>query len=314
MKKLFYYAILIFYLVSAMIIITACTNKEKLVQSTNESKLETMDKIIFYSGRDGNNEIYSMNCDGTVQTNLTNNSHSDTCPSVYSYGNKIAFISDRDGNSEIYTMNIDGSDIKKLTESEEPLDQPSWSSDGEKIAFIKDLGTSTEIWLMNSDGTNQVRITKNPFRDERPIFSSDASKLLFMSNKDGKYKIYVMNSDGTNVNEVNTNRQDTSNHEIFPTWTSDNLQIAYSENNLKNREAQIFIYDFDKNTLKELTEKNGRSENPCFSPDNSQIVFQSERNGNFDIYTMNSDGTNVQRLTDASAWDGWAVWYSSPME
>lgn len=36
---------------------------------------------------------------------------------------------------------------------------------------------------------------------------------------------------------------------------------------------------------------------PMWSPDGNKIVFTSNRNGNFDIYTMNVDGSNVRQLT-----------------
>jgi Tol biopolymer transport system component len=38
------------------------------------------------------------------------------------------------------------------------------------------------------------------------------------------------------------------------------------------------------------------------------IAFTSERTGNADIYTMNADGTDIQRLTDNPAYDGWPTW------
>lgn len=35
-----------------------------------------------------------------------------------------------------------------------------------------------------------------------------------------------------------------------------------------------------------------------------RIVFQSERDGNSEIYSMNADGSDVTRLTDHAAYDG----------
>ena len=55
-------------------------------------------KIAFVSNRDGNDEIYAMNADGSNQTRLTNNAAFDNGPSFGRDGSKIAFISDRDGN------------------------------------------------------------------------------------------------------------------------------------------------------------------------------------------------------------------------
>jgi Tol biopolymer transport system component len=42
---------------------------------------------------------------------------------------------------------------------------------------------------------------------------------------------------------------------------------------------------------------NGTPDNP-WSPDGSQIAFVSNRDGNSEIYVMNSDGTGLTRLTD----------------
>src|SRR5262245_87396 len=51
-------------------------------------------KIAFVSNRDGNNEIYAMNADGSNQTRLTNNPAFDNGPSFARDGSKIAFFSD----------------------------------------------------------------------------------------------------------------------------------------------------------------------------------------------------------------------------
>ncbi len=37
--------------------------------------------------------------------------------------------------------------------------------------------------------------------------------------------------------------------------------------------------------------------NPVWSPDGSKIAFASDRNGNFDVFVMNSDGGPAKRLT-----------------
>ena len=39
------------------------------------------------------------------------------------------------------------------------------------------------------------------------------------------------------------------------------------------------------------------------SPDGTQIIFASNRNGNFELYVMNADGGNQTRLTDNMADD-----------
>jgi len=69
-------------------------------------------KIAFMSDRDGNNEIYVMNTDGSGQKNLTNYPAEDAEPAWSPDGTRIAFTSLRDGNFEIYVMNTDSSGQK----------------------------------------------------------------------------------------------------------------------------------------------------------------------------------------------------------
>src|SRR5512132_1372494 len=67
-------------------------------------------KVAFQSDRANPSvyDVFTMNRDGTNQTNLTNNLANDVYPSWSADGQKIAFQTNRDGNDEIYSMNADG--------------------------------------------------------------------------------------------------------------------------------------------------------------------------------------------------------------
>jgi Tol biopolymer transport system component len=68
------------------------------------------DRIAFMSDRDGDDEIFVMNTDGTEVRQLTDNDDSDWDPSWSPNGKRIAFKSARDGDWEIFVMNADGTD------------------------------------------------------------------------------------------------------------------------------------------------------------------------------------------------------------
>src|SRR2546426_2296141 len=98
--------------------------------------LKANGKIAFVSWRDGNNEIYVMNPDGSNQTNLTKNSASDYEPAWSPDGAKIAFVSNRNGKMQLFVMNADGSNPVQLTF--DIFSYPaglSWSPDGTRIVF-----------------------------------------------------------------------------------------------------------------------------------------------------------------------------------
>src|SRR2546426_537605 len=177
-------------------------------------------KIAFVSNRDGNNEIYTMNVDGTGVSRLTVNVASDVSPTWSPDGTKIAFVSNRDGNNEIYVMNADGTGQTRLTTSTAGDVSPAWSPDGSKIAFAsnRDSGTIfTEIYVMNADGTGQTRLTVNPADDITPAWSPNGTKIAFSTNRDGNYEIYTMNTDGTGATRLTSNAAS----DALPTWSHD---------------------------------------------------------------------------------------------
>jgi dipeptidyl aminopeptidase/acylaminoacyl peptidase len=50
-----------------------------------------------------------------------------------------------------------------------------------------------------------------------------------------------------------------------------------------------------------LTNHKSQDRYPSFSPDGKKILFESDRNGNWDIFMMNADGTDVRQLTSNSS-------------
>jgi uncharacterized repeat protein (TIGR01451 family) len=92
-------------------------------------------------------------------------------------------------------------------------------------------------------------------------------------------------------------------------------KIAFASN--RDGCAQIYLMDTDGTNQIRLTNDAGNDESPKWSPDNSRIVFQSDRDFQsdsdnpiygWDIYVMNWDGSAVLRLTSAPYDDTAPVW------
>jgi dipeptidyl aminopeptidase/acylaminoacyl peptidase len=100
-----------------------------------------------------NNTVYTINPDGSGQTNLTPPGFTGD-PSWSPDGQKIAFASDggSGGAQHVWTMNADGSGASRLTNSDQAERTPAWSPDGTKIAFVEG-GPGPPIYTVNPDGT-----------------------------------------------------------------------------------------------------------------------------------------------------------------
>jgi TolB protein len=263
--------------------------------------------IVFQSNRDGNNEIYLMDGDGSGSVNLTNNPADDFLPVWSPDGKKIIFTSNRDGNAEIYVMNADGSAQTNLTNNPSNDGDMNWSPDGTQIVFNSNRDGNAEIYVMNVDGSGLINLTNAPTsNDFFPQWSADGTQIGFTTNRDGNDELYLMNANGSNQTRLTINP---GGDDAFPEWSLDGTKIIFVSGH-GDGNYEIYLMNADGSGKIPLTDSPGARDdnmNARWSPDGTQILFWSSRDGNQELYVMNADGSHQTRLTDNPAGD------SSPM-
>lgn len=290
--------------------------RSTLVRLTNNSAMDHRPvwspdgrTIAFSSNRDGKNEIYVMDADGSNVRRLTSNLADDVNPMWSPDGQKISFDSERDGNREIYVMDADGGNQIRLTKSNAVDSTSAWSPDGSLIAFASNRDTgppynpyNMDIYVMNADGSNVKRIVDDPEYDVGPQWSPDGRKILFISGRNGNFDVYEMNADGTGQRNLTP---DYDKADGAPVWSIDGQHIAFSRR--VDSKEQIFVMDSDGRNLKQVTDNSANNGLPGWSPDGTKLVFQTDQDGNWEIYVTSVDGELAQ-LTDDAAEDVTPAW------
>src|SRR5215207_3497405 len=165
-------------------------------------------KILFVSNRDGNDEIYAMNADGSSIVRLTYNEVPDGRASWSVNGQHIAFTSGAIGSRDIYVMNANGQGLRNLTNTPNADEEfPEWSPTGNRIIFSSNRDGNFEIYSTDLGGDEVTRLTNRSPNDTWPTFSPDGSKIAFQSDLGttaGRTDVFIMNADGSNVTRLTT--------------------------------------------------------------------------------------------------------------
>ena len=278
-------------------------------------------KLAFHTDRDGNNEIYVMDADGSDPTNLTNHPANDASPAWSPDGQRIAFQSDRNGVPNLYIMRADGSDVIRLTDSAISNVNPAWAPDGSRLAFTSEEH-GWQIHIINADGTGEVQITDLPAFNGTPDWAPTGPASIAFMNEDQHYSsaIHNVRADGTAMLRLTSGG---TYHDLQPAWSPDGEQMAFASERVAHLKFELFIsavrqsQDEPIPQARQITNTGGTAQSPAWSPflpdGSTRIAFSARLDGGKpDIYLVSPDGSDLVRLTDHPATDAAPSWSPLP--
>lgn len=158
-----------------------------------------------------------------------------------------------------------------------------------RLAFAAYTSNNKEIYYSDYDGYGKVKVTNGSINNS-PQWSPDGRWLLYTSLRGRHHKLYVQNA--FTGKEIKISNKTV----IGPRWSPLGNEIALTISSLHGN-SELYIMNISTRKLRRLTNNSRIDVSPTWSPDGKRIAFVSDRAGNTHIYVVQSDGTNIKRLT-----------------
>lgn len=243
--------------------------------------------IAFVSDRDGNEEIYRVNPDGSDLTRLTNDPAQDYHPSWSPDGSQIVFTKQNGDDRAIYIMDADGGSLRYLTQGWNPF----WSPDGQWIAFqvvsASDVSIGSDLHLIHPDGSEEHAIY---------VIQSFGNNFSLYGWRDDNRAVMIA---GGGVHQG--------------VMVSSECWFASDGSNLYGSGDCAAPCTIDSNTgvsncPPESTLDRSRLVDQSRSPDGLVAVLADESSGNFEVYVVDALGDNRFNISSHPARDSQPVW------
>lgn len=254
-------------------------------------------KVVFVSNRSGNKEIWEMDYDGYGEHAITHLGGVALSPRISPDSSRIAFVELGSKGVNIRMYSLDLSRLVAFPAIGGTTISPAWSPDGSHLAFSSSRTGDPEIYVSDASGGELKRVTESHGPDVSPVWNpKTGAQIAWVSGRTGLPQIYTMESDGTNVQ-----RMTDTGYAVSPSWSPNGQFLTFAWSRRYGPgvpgSQDIYIMDVASKQWSQLTHDAGTNDFPSWSPDGRHIIYQSNRGGTTEIWTMLADGTEQHQLT-----------------
>ncbi len=236
-------------------------------------------------------------------------------PSYSADGKSVAVDASWAGPRRIWIVDAHGHNPQQITsESSEAVDhvEPSWSPDGKNIVFQNIERTKFSVKVVNLATRTVTTFTDGRFQDLNPVWSFSGKQIYFSSYRGGGLNIWRV---GVSPNDepIGVPQQVTmgSGQDLQLAMSPTGEQLAFA---ILRQNADLWRLPVSPQTglatgnPEEVVASTREDSRGSWSPDGTQIVFNSDRNGDMNLYLYSFQNHSYRQITKGPGGDFQAQW------
>jgi Tol biopolymer transport system component len=191
--------------------------------------------------------------------------------------------------SAAYVLELATGTHKRLT-SFGQICSASWSPNGRLIAISLGSNERADIYVVSLDGKVARHVTQAATMDIQPSWSPDGKTIAYVavspptSDVPGT-GVYTIKDDGS----VNTRVSDIAAYDA--TWSPDGTKLLLLASD------GIYLLAMNGGKPLRLSNRSDRPLDAVFTPDGQKVMFRSNLEGDWGLYTIDLEGKNRTRIS-----------------
>ena len=215
-------------------------------------------------------------------------------------GGRIAFWANTRGQRDIWTIPTAGGEPTAVTLDSHTDWSPTWSPDGRWLYFSSDRGGSMNLWRVAIDASSgrtegePQRVTGGVRDVGHAGFSADGSSLVLMAYERTAELTFhdLAPSDPCTIHSTRVLRNQS------PTWCNISPDHEWLACTVRGAQEDIVLLRADGSDVRRLTDDAAKDRYPVWSYDGQSLWFYSTRSGNWEFWTIRTDGSGLRQVSD----------------